>query len=519
MDQRQDTRFDPKTAAPMATSVGSFPGRTPNFPTFGQPWQQIPPSFTGMPAAGMPPHHDPLIADPVLAAQPGAVGQPPFHRMDFYPPVKAEPALVPNGQSFAVGIHEIQANAGATPLKPITLMFNSVAWQNRPARIYISGEGVDPDHRCLADLNTFPRYLVLSAQDQGRNEKGASSPSKRKVLVAPDGKEITIFNYIDSSREEDFFFELQVWRRGDANGASPPRLLLDSSGPTLPSSKNSTLVWFEKMGFNKRELYITINCEKGLRVQDLFVIGILKLGNALYLSPETSFPAPSSRRKNANGTGLVETIRSPTTSTASQPASSASRSGGSISSSQTWSDTSSRSRSAMSMDPAPAAKRRKTGEEPETEAALAWAKLTAEISELHLPAALHQQMDHLFQVNSDLEGVEIDRIKAEWIEWFESTTSVVPDRTAVLKHVFASALSVSCFFGTLSANTSAQILRHQGQLYPLQDAFILRLSRSKRPYFGLDARFLDVQTSQQVIYNSSILTPSTHYSSAVFRPP
>jgi hypothetical protein len=124
---------------------------------------------------------------------------------------------------------------------------------------------------------------------------------------------------------------------------------------------------------------------------------------------------------------------------------------------------------------------------------------------LDIPPVLHQQMDRLFQINSDLEGVEIDRIKAEWIEWFESTTSVVPDRAAVLKHVFAPALSVSCFFGTLSANTSAQILRHQGQLCPMQDAFILRLSRSKRPYFGLDARFLDVQTSQQVIYNSSIL--------------
>jgi hypothetical protein len=100
----------------------------------------------------------------------------------------------------------MQANAGATPLKPITLMFNSVAWQNRPARIYISGEDVDPDNRCLADLNTFPRYLVLSAQDQGRSEKGASSPSKRKVLIAPDGKEITMFNYDDSTRTSPLNF-------------------------------------------------------------------------------------------------------------------------------------------------------------------------------------------------------------------------------------------------------------------------------------------------------------------------
>lgn len=122
--------------------------------------------------------------------------------------------------------------------------------------------------------------------------------------------------------EDDFFFELQVWRRGDSNGAAPPRLLLDSSGPTLPSSKTSNLVWFEKMGFNKRELYITINCEKGLRVQDLFVVGILKLGGQLYASLETSFPAPSSRRKNAKYPFVVpriflSSIRSPASAVSS----------------------------------------------------------------------------------------------------------------------------------------------------------------------------------------------------------
>jgi hypothetical protein len=119
MDQRQDTRFDPKTAAPMASSAGPFPARNPNFPAFGQAWQQIPPAFAGMPTAGMLPHHDPLIADPVLAPQPSVVGQPPFHRMDFYPAVKVEPPTVPNGQSFAVRVSWAHCNIFVSALSLI----------------------------------------------------------------------------------------------------------------------------------------------------------------------------------------------------------------------------------------------------------------------------------------------------------------------------------------------------------------------------------------------------------------
>lgn len=387
-------------------------------------------------------------------------------------------------------------------------MFNSVAWQNRPARIYISGELVDPDNICLADLATFPRYLVLSAQDQAKEK--TASPSRRKNITTSDGREITIFNYNDSSRADDFFFELQVWRRGDSNGAAPPRLLLDSSGPTLPSSKSSNLVWFEKMGFNKRELYITINCEKGLRVQDLFVVGVLKLGGQLYASLETSFPAPSSRRKNANGSSLVETIRTPL-STSPNPTS---RSQGSVSSSTTWSSNSSdRSRSAMSIDSVPPSKRRKTGEDADVATNDEWSKIVAQVSAIDSNAVA--QIDNLIHLNADLEGLDVDRIKAEWNEWFDSVATVIPDRKAVYTHIFVPAVGVSCFFGTLSATISAQMLRHHGQVVPLEDVFVLRLSRSKRPYFGLDARFLDVQTGQQVIYNSNIFFEFDHESRAV----
>lgn len=53
----------------------------------------------------------------------------------------------------------------------------------------------------------------------------------------------------------------------------------------------------EKLGVNKNRIYCTIDCDKGLKVQKLFLVGILKVNNVLYISDETQFPPPSSKRK------------------------------------------------------------------------------------------------------------------------------------------------------------------------------------------------------------------------------
>lgn len=53
----------------------------------------------------------------------------------------------------------------------------------------------------------------------------------------------------------------------------------------------------EKLGINKDRLYCTIDCDKGLKVHNLFLIGILKYKDTYFISNKTHFPPPSSKKK------------------------------------------------------------------------------------------------------------------------------------------------------------------------------------------------------------------------------
>lgn len=53
----------------------------------------------------------------------------------------------------------------------------------------------------------------------------------------------------------------------------------------------------EKLGINKNRLFCTIDCDKGLKVHNLFLIGILKVDDIYFISRETHFPPPSSKKK------------------------------------------------------------------------------------------------------------------------------------------------------------------------------------------------------------------------------
>lgn len=70
--------------------------------------------------------------------------------------------------------------------------------------------------------------------------------------------------------------------------------ILFKSGNTKADSPSLRL---EKIGLNKNRLFCTIDCDKGLKVHNLFLIGILKIDNVLYISDEILFPPPSSKRK------------------------------------------------------------------------------------------------------------------------------------------------------------------------------------------------------------------------------
>lgn len=142
------------------------------------------------------------------------------------------------------------------------LQFNSTTWQNRPSRIYLNGEGISNKTMDLL----VSRHLIFS-------------PTKEEMInINVNNRNVPIFSFLDEN-----FFELQVWNKKN-DGQS--------------NEVNNAPIWFEKMSFSKDNLYCTINCKKGLKVQDMYLVGILRIGNTLHISEKTSFPLSSSKRRS-----------------------------------------------------------------------------------------------------------------------------------------------------------------------------------------------------------------------------
>jgi hypothetical protein len=97
------------------------------------------------------------------------------------------------------------------------------------------------------------------------------------------------------------FLELQVWKRsGDAGTAhlyfdehaSPERAATSSA-----RSREEPII-ADKMGLKQVTPFITISSKKSLRVKDLFLVAILKIGERIYFQLNVSFPqAPSNKSK------------------------------------------------------------------------------------------------------------------------------------------------------------------------------------------------------------------------------
>lgn len=85
------------------------------------------------------------------------------------------------------------------------------------------------------------------------------------------------------------FFQLQVWKSEGTH---------QSLFKSNESDDNSPSLRLEKLGINKNRIYCTIDCDKGLKVQKLYLVGIFKLKNVFYISDNTFFPPPSSKRKH-----------------------------------------------------------------------------------------------------------------------------------------------------------------------------------------------------------------------------
>lgn len=105
-----------------------------------------------------------------------------------------------------------------------------------------------------------------------------------------------MFRCYSSIVDQEPFFEVQVWHRaGKAETRhAEPSLLLDAHPISL--TRASIDIQLIRVGYSKAGPFFTIHCNKGLKVQDLFLVCILKLEQRLFVSDPTFFPSRDAKK-------------------------------------------------------------------------------------------------------------------------------------------------------------------------------------------------------------------------------
>ena len=90
-----------------------------------------------------------------------------------------------------------------------------------------------------------------------------------------------------------------MWHRAGKIGRGGPRhpepsLLLDAHPISL--TRSSIDIQLIRLGFSKAGPFFTIQCNKGLKVQDLFLVCVLKLDHRLFISDPTFFPSRDTKK-------------------------------------------------------------------------------------------------------------------------------------------------------------------------------------------------------------------------------
>lgn len=94
---------------------------------------------------------------------------------------------------------------------------------------------------------------------------------------------------------------MQVWHRTGRGSSHGPVLVLDDPAHSHSLAPQSVQIELQKLSASKTELYCTINCNKGLKVQDLFLVCILRFGSHLFVSGRTPFPSAHARKGTSAG--------------------------------------------------------------------------------------------------------------------------------------------------------------------------------------------------------------------------
>lgn len=340
----------------------------------------------------------------------------------------------------------VSINVDTIPLK---LRFNSTTWQNRPARIYLDADGLDPETQELSGFASVPKYLVLSAPNHGSPRIIQNNQQRRPTIV---------YNY----SADKSFFELQIWRKLDAYSQEPV-LIRDFPQEAHGFVGKPPSITLDRLGCAKCEIFCTINCEKGLKVQDLFVIGILRIGGKLYVSEQTPFPVSSSKKKHVD--------EYPT------------------------------SRGSSPYEGKPSPKRVQTEPPPGLST---WLELEAFlVKNFWNGTTLIDHINTILRYQQETDGVSSDICKQEFLSWIQAG-SVALGETQFLEKILSPVLGSSWFFSHISDPMVESILDDQCNNFSKNDGvFLIRPSKVNRPFFQLDGRYI-TEPGQKKSYTAQI---------------
>lgn len=106
------------------------------------------------------------------------------------------------------------------------------------------------------------------------------------------------------------FFELQIWHRTgrfSEMGQPEPALLLDAHSYLI--SHQPIEINLLRINSSRSGPYFTIQCNKGFKVQDLFLRCIFRTGNNLFISEATPFPSAETRKQRTKLTHSSGSMR------------------------------------------------------------------------------------------------------------------------------------------------------------------------------------------------------------------
>ncbi|XP_049849381.1 uncharacterized protein LOC126318613 isoform X2 [Schistocerca gregaria] len=410
-------------------------------------------------------------------------------------------------------------------ISPLNLSFNCTCWQNRRARIYLEGARLSESFK-LGMLNPeefMPTYLILS------------QPVTKKppaILKNPDGQNVPLFCDYNSHSQ---FFEIQVWRRLK-DGRLVMYLPIDPSQPIKsvaltvpPKSANynictcdrtsapmhfqtdkpfqpfrttisqklddvnadqqyyyhhyvqksepinpSESIKITKVGTSKDRLYCTIDCIKGLKVQNLILVGILRIGDTLYVSPYTPFPPPSSKRR-LNRIDFYHRLHDQKNAflPAKRPL---------LSQEQHLSETTQ----------VPSAMEKK----------ISWNHLIQEIQELPNAEYTYQVLELLISIGVKFEHKQPTMVRTEILEWFYSNN--VPCKLK-LRLGMMKLFYQSVFFGPISSTAASDLLMAKYYSSPSCGYYLIRFSSyAICPYLELQGVIADQQMNAIKPYSATI---------------